>query len=223
MVSLEPPLANKRHNVVTDYVKEEESMSISSTRKVFVTLMLLATAFTVSCTALREKRSTLTVSEPAQSIEEKRGYLTVSEALQHAESLDGKQVRVRGYGFFIINTTLLICPPGRCDCNQTSGVLVLLEEELYPEDYHRLDDLASIYISESSLKCQGNDCSVDCTPFDPSTAKEFEFEGVLKIDHTSDPNRLILQNLDLEASRQLIGDEWIPIETGRFTVELGKK
>ena len=197
-------------------------MSISSTRRDFATLILLVAAFTVSCTSLRERRSTLTVSEPTQSIKEKRSYLTVSEALQRAESLDGKQVRVRGYGFFIINTTLLICPPERCDCNRTSGVLVLLEEELYPEDYHRLDDLASISISESSLKCQGNDCFVDCTPFDPITAKEFEFKGVLKIDHTSDPNRLILENLHLEASRQLIDDEWIPIETGRFTVELGK-
>ncbi len=193
-------------------------MSISSTRRVLVTLILLVTAFTVSCAALREKRSTLTVSEPAQPIEEKRSYLTVTEAFQRAKLLEGKQVRVRGYGFFNVMRTNKVCTPASCDCNTTHGHLVLFEETGSWQNWGVLD---KIFISASSLSCQGDECSMECIHFDPTIAKEFEFAGTL-VDR-DDFKILYLEDIDLEASRQLIDDEWIPIETGRFTVELGKK
>ena len=148
---------------------------------------------------------------------EKRSYLTVPEARRHAKLLNGQQVRVRGYAEFTIYKTQLLCKPARCDCNQAWGELFLFEKD--PKDPQSFFDLASISISRAELKCEGNDCSMDCIPFDPCTAKEFEFVGTLRIDHEFYFNGLVLENLDLESSRQLIDKKWVPIETGRFTIE----
>ena len=52
-----------------------------------------------------------------------------------------------------------------------------------------------------------------CSPFDPRTAKEFEFVGTLSVVDS----HLTLGNLDLQASRQRIDEVWTPIETGQFT------
>jgi photosystem II stability/assembly factor-like uncharacterized protein len=145
---------------------------------------------------------------------EKPSYLTVQEVSQRAESLAGKQIRVRGYGYFSVSMTVMLCIPSRCDCNQSAGWLELYGEQPDPQHLGRLWDIPSIRIADDSLKCQGDECSMKCSPFDPGLARQFDFVGRLKIDY----GNLILENLDLAASRQLINASWVPIETGSFTV-----
>jgi photosystem II stability/assembly factor-like uncharacterized protein len=145
---------------------------------------------------------------------EKRSYLTVQQVSQQAESLAGRQIRLRGYGYFSVSMTAMLCVPSRCDCNQSSGWLELYGEQPDPEHLSRLYDLANIRIAETSLKCAGDECSMECSPFDPGLARQFEFAGRLRIDY----GNLILEDLDLAASRQLINGSWFPIETGKFSV-----
>jgi photosystem II stability/assembly factor-like uncharacterized protein len=144
----------------------------------------------------------------------KRSYLTVPEVSQRAESLDGTLIRVRGYGYLSMMMTAVLCDPPRCDCNQSSGWLELYGEQPDPDHLGRLFDLPTIRIAESSLQCAGDECSMECSPFDPGLARQFEFAGRLRINH----GNLVLEDLDLAASRQLIDVNWVPFETGKFSV-----
>jgi len=163
-----------------------------------ITWMLLITAFSAGCALPGLKPD----------------YLTVPEVWQDAESLDGKQVRVRGYGFFEFVQSLVLCEPARCDCNESNGTLVLVEEEIQPGHYNKINDLAQIYISGKSLNCRGDECTMECSPFDPTAADEFEFVGTLR----SKFGNLYLEDLDLMASRQRVNDNWLPIETGKYSI-----
>jgi hypothetical protein len=120
-----------------------------------ITGMLLITAFSAGCAMPGVKPD----------------YLTVPEVWQDAESLNGKQVRVRGYGFFEFVQSLVLCEPARCDCNESNGTLVLVEEEIQPGHYNKINDLAQIYISGKSLNCRGDECTMQCSPFDPTAAQ----------------------------------------------------
>jgi photosystem II stability/assembly factor-like uncharacterized protein len=181
-----------------DYTPTEAPMVRSYVKINLVAWMLLFAAFVTSCTSAGEKHS----------------YLTVDEVWQKADSLNGKQVQVRGYPFFQKTQTLVLCEPQRCNCNESQGELILVGEELQPENFGKILDLPTISIASSSLKCKGDECTMKCTPFDPTVAREFELVGTLKMEHDD----LFLDDLDLAASRQRIDQEWLPIETGTFTV-----
>lgn len=152
--------------------------------------------------------------------EQKPNYLTVPEVWEDAPSLAGEQIRVRGWKRFYHSVTVQLCQPPSCDCNQSKGYLELLEEGLPSED-DRYFSMSKIVIPGSSLDCRGNECYMVCTPFDPTCAEAFEFVGRLRIAEWNENNKqLWLEDLDLEASRQLIDEEWVPIQTGRFTITL---
>ena len=186
------------HDAVCDlHPAQEKRMSKPRARVMMVVCVLLTTAFVVGCDPPGEKES----------------YLTVTKASRRAKSLDGETVRVRGYGHFLLEQTLVLCEPARCDCNERWGRLVLLDEEFKPADSSRFFSLPRVSISESDLRCSGDECSMTCSPFDPRTAKEFEFVGTLSVVDS----HLTLENLDLQASRQRIDEVWTPIETGQFT------
>jgi len=167
-------------------------------RATLIIVMLFLTAFSAGCAELGGMRS----------------YLTVTEVSQRAKSLVGKQVRVRGYAYLSVMMTAVLCVPSRCDCNESLGELDLYAEQPDPAHLNRLFDLAHITILETSLKCQGDECSMTCSPFDPGLATQFEFVGTLQ----SRDDSLILENLDLEASRQWIDGKWVPMKTGEFAV-----
>ena len=148
--------------------------------------------------------------------------LTVTQVWQDAKSLEGKRIRVRGQADF----QLIPYHP-----LQIGGCIVTAEGEqrpriigelrLHDQDSH--DPKNAILISESSLQCEGDVCSVGCKPFAPSahatwggaeTVEAFEFVGTLRVRHQGNEVVLILDNIDLDQSRRLADGKWgaIPIE-----------
>lgn len=151
--------------------------------------------------------------------------LTVSEVWQNTDSLKGKCIRVRGQADF----RLIPYHP-----MQVGGCIPSTEGEIRPRIVGRLvlldqdshDSKHRISISESSLQCEGDVCSVVCKPFAPSaqatwggieTVEAFEFVGTLRVDAQGSKVVLILEDIDLQASRRLADGEWGPIPTGDFT------
>jgi hypothetical protein len=99
------------------------------------------------------------------------------------------------------------------------GELALLDQDSQDSE-HRLS------ISESDLQCEGNVCRVVCRPFAPSaqaiwggteTIQAFEFVGTLRVRAQGIKVTLVLDDIDLQASRRLADGEWGPIPTGDFT------
>jgi hypothetical protein len=107
--------------------------------------------------------------------------------------------------------------PNVVDSSHIVGELALLDEDS-PDPKHRLS------ISESSLQCEGTVCSVVCKPFAPTdtwgrvdSVEVFEFVGMLRVDGQGSKTALILEDIDLQASRRMADGEWRPIPTGDFT------
>ena len=109
--------------------------------------------------------------------------------------------------------------PGDEGLPRIVGKLALLDEDAQ-DAAHRLS------ISESSLQCEGDVCSVVCRPFAPSAAavwgsaetiEAFEFVGTLRVRAQGSDVALILDDIDLRASRRLADGEWGPIPTEDFT------
>lgn len=148
---------------------------------------------------------------------EKRAYLTVPEVWADVQSLEGTQVRVRGYTFFSVMQSLVLCEPSRCDCNESLGSLILIEAAPPPDNLNKIADMARISISSTSLLCGGDECSMNCSPFDPTASREFELVGSLKVEYDNP----ILTDLDLQASRQRVGDAWVAIPTGILPFRCG--
>jgi hypothetical protein len=146
-------------------------------------------------------------------------YLTVSQTWQNAESLDGERIRVRGQAYFrIIPYPGLLgwCVPDGGE--DTVGKLELLDENSPDPRYYTGDrPLPRLSISESTLQCQGNQCRMTCTPFDPQAAEVFEFVGTLRTGDQQGDAELVLENIDVKVSRQLLDEEWVPIQTGNFS------
>lgn len=141
------------------------------------------------------------------------GCYTVSDVWKNASALSGKRICVEGKAETTIGITLLLCCPPTCDCNSSRGELSLVSEETitYNPRVSKVD-----YISIDSPTCEGNECSITCSPFNPYAAEYFQLVGELS---TKERNGEIvwlgLTNLDVPASRQLIGRVWqtIPVET----------
>jgi hypothetical protein len=146
--------------------------------------------------------------------------LSVYEVWLRAEELEGQVIRVRGKADFMLMMTAMLCCPARCDCNRTDGLLRLVSE-----DPTRVNiDCAIVDLIEiDTPDCQGDECSLTCTPFYPGDIEAFEFTGQLKVFYVrGHPCGLRLINVDLSASQQYINGAWGPIPTGTFTVPLAQ-
>jgi predicted small lipoprotein YifL len=152
-----------------------------------------------------------------------RAPLTVSEVWQNAAALDGTQIRVRGQGYFRFEPYHPLqvggcrLDEGVVNKSHIVGKLDLLDEDS-PDPKHRLS------ISGSSLQCEGNLCSAVCKPFAPldtwgriGVVEVFEFVGVLRVETQGSEVELILEDLDLPASRRMAEEKWGPIPTGVFS------
>jgi len=151
--------------------------------------------------------------------------LTVSEVWQNADSLEGKRICVRGQADF----RLLPHHPmqvGGCIPKTEGVVLPRIVGELALLDQDSQDSEHRLLISESDLQCEGNVCRVVCRPFAPSahaawggteTVQAFEFVGTLRVYAQESGVALVLDDIDLRASRRLADGEWGPIPTGDFT------
>lgn len=143
---------------------------------------------------------------------------SVTHVWENARSFDGERICVRGKAEYSIAMTLVLCCPPHCDCNDTWGELRLVSEE---QTTHNPKVSLVDYISLDTPICKGNECSISCSPFDPSDVDYFEFVGTLTVsNHNGEPAWLKLTDLDISTSRQLIDEEWGPIPTGTFVKTL---
>lgn len=144
--------------------------------------------------------------------------LSVTQVWENARSFDGERICVRGKAEYSIAMTLVLCCPPHCDCNNTWGELTLVSEEqtTYNPRVSAID-----YISLDTLTCEGNECSISCSPFNPSDVDYFEFVGTLTVsERNGEPAWLKLTDLDISTSRQLVDGEWGAIPTGTFVKTL---
>ncbi len=147
-------------------------------------------------------------------------FYKVSEVWAQASELEGKVIAVRGWAGLWVESTLHDCDQSSCSCNTTQGSF-----SLYEQLGDGGSDLEEIFIP--ALSCSGDDCSMSCTPFDPTASSAFEFTGTLKA--LRDQGRisaLRLESVDLDASKVLGGADCLchmqesALDTGKFQVDL---
>jgi len=144
---------------------------------------------------------------------------TVGEIRDDPVAFGGQIVRVQGRVEFLVEQTLAYCDPPSCDCNRSGGRLSLLDEEYMAAG--RLDRAISVAATETGLLCGGNECELTCQPFDPRAAETLELVGRLRVQKTDGATyHLILDDLDLSASRRLVAGVWEPIPTETVTITL---
>ena len=152
--------------------------------------------------------------------------LTVAEVVQNAERLDGKIIRVRALAYLWSDPTqpeMLLtggCIP-RTDPSYrqipVKGWLTLYDA-IDPDDmagYGVPHDETGIKISEDNFRCEGDYCKMTCSAFEVVSERMYEFVGRLRVEENS---KLILEDLDLDRSSQLVEREWVPIQRGDFPV-----
>ncbi|MDJ0752095.1 MAG: hypothetical protein QNJ45_01140 [Ardenticatenaceae bacterium] len=150
-------------------------------------------------------------------------YLTPSEVWGNADSLAGERIRVRALGVLRYEPFHPLqvggCAPESFENPAITGRVILFEGS-------RDNPIHPIVISESSLQCEGNTCSVTCSPFNPppnlhgfvnAVPDTYEFVGTLIVDSGGGNRVLILDEIDVEASRQLKDGVWEPLPAGEFT------
>ena len=153
-------------------------------------------------------------------------FLTVSKVWQEATALDGKRIRVRGLGALryepIHPLQIGGCSVVPSANSPVKGIGMLFEESLNNQPRRE------ILISESSLICQGDTCSVTCRPFKPpadtrtlalesASPRIYELVGTLRINSQEGEVVLILDDIDMETSGWLVDEKWEPLPTGEFT------
>jgi hypothetical protein len=142
--------------------------------------------------------------------------LTVSQVIENAESLNGQTIRVRGRAKLLTDPSESeMWAAGGCVPNtdpsagqgKAKGWLTLY-------DPLTQDQETVIRIAESNFHCEGDYCKLTCTPFKVTSYEMYEFVGTLRVNGTE----LILENLNLEQSRQLIDAEWTALPLGSSDV-----
>ena len=153
-------------------------------------------------------------------------YLSVSDVWEQRDLLAGKRILVRGDARFqfIPSHPLQIggCLPKPEDRTHIFGKLSLVEEDIS-------GSFQSITISDSDLQCEGDVCRVVCQPFAPTCAdvincepgglreiEVFEFKGRLRVSQDQGEQVLILEDIELGASRRLVDGNWEQIPIGDF-------
>ena len=145
--------------------------------------------------------------------------LTVAEIWEDPPRYGDQTVRVQGRAEFLIEQTLALCEPARCDCNRSGGHLSLLDEEDAANG--RRDRAIWIATTETGLQCNGNECELVCQPFDPRPAEALELVGRLRVQRTDgDDYHLVLDDLDVDASRRQVAGKWEPIPIETITITL---
>lgn len=154
--------------------------------------------------------------------------LTVTEVIQNAERLNGKTIRVRGLAYLWTDPSRAeIWAAGGCTPKTdpsyrpgaASGWLTLYDSidpadlKDYGEPYNR----TGLKISESSFHCNGDYCKIKCSSFEGVSQRMYELVGIFRI--KAGPE-FILENIDLEASSQLIDGTWTSLSTGEFDLML---
>ncbi len=145
-------------------------------------------------------------------------YTTVEEVLANQDRLLGRPVRVRGWAAFIPAQTVMACAGSDPCCNDAWGDLLLVADL---DSESPLDH--AIYVG--GVECGGDECSLTCTPFDPTSAAAFELAGTLREDERT-LVRLSLEEIDwgrsfrLEGAGPLESMRREPIQTGEFAVIL---
>ena len=146
-------------------------------------------------------------------------YLTVSEVWERRSELNGQRITVRGFVAYIeIYQTLLDCFPQRCDCNETRAYTIALTDKEKLGNYRRGFREKGAVIEIDILDCYGNECYLSCEPINPYSSKEYEFNGVLRVQEN--PPILQLDEIHLGSSRMRPQWFWEPIPTGVFEIDL---
>jgi len=153
--------------------------------------------------------------------------LTVSEVVRDAEGLDGETIRVRGQAFLWTEPSQAEmwmfggCVPGTDPSHSRQGIVVgwlTLYESIDSDDLGRYGvphDEMGIRISDSDFHCNGDYCAVTCQPFEVVPRRMYELIGTLKVNADSE---IILENIDLERSSQLVEGNWARIPGGEFGI-----
>jgi len=76
-------------------------------------------------------------------------------------------------------------------------------------------DEIGVKISESAFHCNGDFCKTTCSSFEVVAQRMYEFVGTLQINEISE---LVLENIDLDQSSQLVDGKWVSIQKGNFDV-----
>jgi len=155
-----------------------------------------------------------------------KNVLTVSEVIQNANALDGKTVYVGGQAYLWIDPSREEmwmfggCAPTPVPSEQGNVVgWLTLYDQIDLEDlrlYGAPHDDIGIKISEASFHCNGNYCTMTCTPFEAVSQKTYEFVGILRV---KEGPELILENINLDQSRQLVDGKWLPVSSGDFDLK----
>lgn len=152
--------------------------------------------------------------------------LTVAEVIQNADQLDGKTIRVRGQAYLWVNpsrTQMWMfggCAPKTDPSYRQGGVVgwLTLYDSLDAEDLAEDGTPRSktgIKIAEENFRCGGDYCKIICSPFEAMSSRMYEFVGRLRSNSNSE---LILEDIDLGQSSQLVNGTWAPISGGTFDV-----
>jgi hypothetical protein len=152
--------------------------------------------------------------------------LTVAEAIQKADSLEGKTVHVRGVAYLWVDPSQAeMWMAGGCmpttDPDYGQGTVkgwLTLYDSIDPNDLAQYGvpyEEAGVQIAETSFQCGGNYCKMTCSSFEAVSQRTYEFTGTLR---RADGGQLILADVDLSQSRQLVDGKWTPISTGDFDV-----
>jgi hypothetical protein len=144
---------------------------------------------------------------------------TVDEAVAKRALLNGRTITLRGYSVFTPISSMQLCDPPRCDCNESLAYgFWLISEDTLAAGLER-KDFFDHTIAVEGMDCRGDECSITCTPINPRTENELEVTGRF----INDPKNATYPMLEVgswEQAREKIGGEWAAVETGSFTLQL---
>ena len=112
------------------------------------------------------------------------------------------------------------CVPPSVGGSPSQGQVVgwlTLYDQIDPDDLKDYDaphDGNGIKISESSFHCEGDYCKTTCSSFEVVSQRTYNFAGTLRLNEASE---LILEDIDLARSSQLVDGQWVSMRTGEFS------
>jgi len=80
----------------------------------------------------------------------------------------------------------------------------------------RPHDEQGLRVSDASFHCDGNFCSMTCSPFEVITGRTYELIGNLRVNEGPGELGLILESIDLLESKQFMDGEWVALSLGEF-------
>lgn len=144
--------------------------------------------------------------------------LTVRQAWIFRSLTNGHTVKIRGFfGPMTTTRTLALCDPPRCDCNRTEAKWMVLSASpsaaVVP---------ANGLIESSITNCTGDECSLTCSPVDPTIQDEVEVVGkaifVPQEGGKGYPDHLFIDDIDYQKLRRSVNGRWEPVPMGEFII-----